>query len=388
MIELDRALDIVRNVPPDSRVETVLLSDALHRVLARDVASPMDSPPFDKSAMDGFAIAAGDESSEYKILETVAAGRLPGQAVRRGECARIMTGAMLPPGTDRVIRREFVEESQGRIRILMAETGDNVIRRGSSLRAGMTVLRPKALGPQDIGILAASGIGEIMAAVPPATGILCTGPEIRAPGESLEPGQIYDSNGPQLRAQLAGLRCPCRQHPPVEDRPGPLASAIESALRTCDLLLLTGGVSAGDFDYVPRCLEEMGAEILFHGVAVKPGKPTLFARRDDVFIFGLPGNPVSAFVIFEVLVKPFLYRRMGIDWSPPLYHGTLAHAFRRPHSERTEFLPVKVRQGRVEVVPYHGSAHLNSLGEADGLIRIEKDVREIAQGEGIDVRPL
>jgi len=388
MIELDRALEIVRSVPAGARVETILLDDALGRVLAREVSSPIDSPPFDKSAMDGFAVCAGDESMELTIVDTIAAGGVPARAVRKGECARIMTGAMLPSGAGRVIRREYVREEHGRIRILTPEQGDNVIRRGANLKAGESVLRPGVIGPQDVGVLAASGIDRITVAVPPRAAILCTGPEIRPAGAPLGPGQIYDSNGPQLRAQLAAMRCPSRTQTGVEDRPGPLAAAIEEALAVCDVLLLTGGVSAGNFDYVPGCLRDMGAEILFHGVAVKPGKPTLFARRGEQYIFGLPGNPVSTFVIFEVFVKPFLYRRLGIDWMPASYRGTLAHAVRRTAVERTEFLPVRVRQGLVEAVAYHGSAHLNALTEADGLVRIEAGIRELQEGTQVDVRPL
>jgi molybdopterin molybdotransferase len=388
MIELDRALEIVRSVPAGARVETILLDDALGRVLARKVSSPIDSPPFDKSAMDGFAVRAGDESMELAIVDTIAAGGVPARAVHRGECVRIMTGAMLPPGTGRVIRREYVQEEHGRIRILTPEQGDNIIRRGASLKAGESVLRPGVIGPQAVGVLAASGIERIIVAVPPRAAILCTGPEIQPAGAPLGPGQIYDSNGPQLRAQLAAMRCPSRMQTGVEDQPGPLAAAIEEALAGCDVLLLTGGVSAGNFDFVPGCLTDMGGEILFHGVAVKPGKPTLFARRGEQYIFGLPGNPVSTFVIFEVFVKPFLFRRMGIDWMPASYRGTLARALRRTAVDRTEFLPVRVRQGLVEAVAYHGSAHLNALAEADGLVRIEAGVQELQEGTQVDVRPL
>src|SRR5208337_13603 len=258
----------------------------------------------------------------------------------------------------------------GRIRVLTPEEGDNVIRRGASLRAGQPVMRPGVIGPRGVGVLAAAGIDRVEVAVPPRTLVLCTGPEIRPAGASLGPGHIYDSNGPQLRAQLAAMRCPSEARTGIEDKPGPLAAAMEKALSECDLLLLTGGVSAGDLDFVPGCLEQLGAEILFHGVAVKPGKPTLFAHRGERYIFGLPGNPVSTFVIFELFVKPFLYRRMGIDWEPPSYRGRLARAFSRGAADRTEFLPVQVHQGIVEAVPYHGSSHLNALAEAHGVMRI------------------
>ena len=391
MIELDRALEIVRGVPVRVRTETIPLGEALHRVLAADVRSLIDSPPFDKSAMDGFAVGGSDDSQELRIVDTIAAGTVPTRDLGSGECARIMTGAMLPPGASRVIRREFVQESAGSIRVLTPEMGDNVIRKGASLAAGSTVLRPKIITPQDVGALAASGIHQLTAALPPRTIVLCTGPEVLPAGTALGPGQIYDSNGPQLHAQLASMRCPASVVTGVEDRPGPLGEAIETALGSCDLLLLTGGVSAGNFDYVPDCLRELGAEILVHGVAVKPGKPTLFARfarRGEQHVFGLPGNPVSTFVIFELFVKPFLYRSMGIDWSPVLYRGALARPIRRAQADRTEFLPVRIRQGLVEAVPYHGSAHLNALADADGLLRIEVGVQEIPEGTQVDVRPL
>jgi molybdopterin molybdotransferase len=389
MIELDRALDIVRSVAASGRVETIPLEDALGRVLAREVRSPIDSPPFDKSAMDGFALGKDDDSVDFRIAETVAAGAAPSGPIRSGECARIMTGAMLPEGTGRVIRHEYVREADGRIRPLKPEPGDNVIRRGASLKAGQLVLGPGVLGPHDVGALAASGIARVDVAVPPRTAILCTGPEVRPAGTTLGPGQIYDSNGPQLRAQLTAMHCPGRMRASgVDDQPGPLTAAITEALSDCDVLLLTGGVSAGSFDYVPGSLLELGAEILFHGVAIKPGKPTLFARLGGQYIFGLPGNPVSTFVIFEVFVKPFLYRRMGIDWMPASYLGTLAHTIRRTQDERTEFVPVRVQRGRVEAVAYHGSAHLNALTEADGLVRIDVGIRELSEGTQVDVRPL
>jgi molybdopterin molybdotransferase len=224
--------------------------------------------------------------------------------------------------------------------------------------------------------------------VPPRVTIICTGNEIREPGQPLGPGQIYNSNGPQLRAQLASLHCPSSAPRSVEDLPGPLAAAIDEACRTSELGLLTGGVSAGDFDYVPQCLKEQGAEILFHGVAVKPGKPSLFARRGTAWIFGLPGNPVSTFVIFELFVKPFLYRRMGLPWEPPSQRVVLAETYRRRAADRTEFHPVRVSGGTATPLAFHGSSHLNALGQANALMRVERGVHEVAGGTPIEVRPI
>lgn len=394
MIEFEQALSIVRaagTTPAAARspsVETVPLAEALGRVLARPLTSPIDSPPFDKSAMDGFAVGADDDSPDYRILSVVAAGGVPGREVKRGECARIMTGAMLPAGTARVIRKELAEENDGTMRPLRPETSDNVIRRGASIHAGDMVLGPRPLRPQDIGILAASGIAAVPVAATPLVGVLTTGSEIRSPGEPLGPGQIYNSNGPQLAAQLAAMRCPSRFIGPVADQPDALRAAVATALDSCRLVLLTGGVSEGDYDYVPRVLESLGAEVLFHGVAIKPGKPTLFARMGDRFIFGLPGNPVSTFVIFEVLVKELLFRLMGFDWSPPSFAAQLGERIARRSTERTEFLPVRIQDGTAFPVAYHGSADLNAFAETHGLVRIEKGVAAIDKGERIDVRPV
>ncbi len=388
MIELDEALRIIERVPLGASRETVPLERALGRVLGREVRSPIDSPPFAKAAMDGFAVRSDDPGDRFRVTEVVPAGGAPRRELARGECVRIMTGAMLPPGAGRVIRRELVEEKDGSIRATGPETGDNVIPRGANLRAGDTVLSPRVLSAQDVGILAASGFAEVEVAGVPRVGILSTGPEIRPPGEPLRPGQIYNSNAPQLAAQLQAMRCPSVFFGTIADEPGPLSSAIETALRACDLVLLTGGVSAGDFDYVPRCLGELGATVLFHGVAVKPGKPTLFASRDECYIFGLPGNPVSTFVIFEIFVKPFLYRRMGIPWAPRLFRARLGAAVRRKGTERTEFLPVRLESGRILPVVYHGSADLNALGDADGLIRIDKGISMLEEGAEVDVRPI
>ncbi len=388
MIDLEEALKIIARVEPRRMEQTVSLDELPGRVLAREVLSPIDSPPFAKSAMDGFAVRSGDPSETFRIIDTVPAGGVPRNEIEAGECARVMTGAMLPPGAGRVIRKELVEEKDGVIRILGPETTDNVIPRGANLRAGDPVLQPKALSPQDVGILAASGFPTAAVMVPPAVGIISTGSEIRAPGEALGPGEIYNSNAAQLAAQLDAMRCPSRFLGMVADQPGPLAQAIASALQSCELVLLTGGVSAGDFDFVPQCLKELGAEILFHGVSVKPGKPTLFARREGRFVFGLPGNPVSSFVIFEIFVKPFLYRRMGLDWEPRVFRARLGARVSRKATERTEFLPVSARGGRLFPVAYHGSAHLNALGQADGLIRMEKGVATLEEGAEVDVRPL
>jgi molybdopterin molybdotransferase len=172
----------------------------------------------------------------------------------------------------------------------------------------------------------------------------------------------------------------------VPDDPEQLAAMAELALRDCDVLLLSGGVSMGDLDFVPDVLKSLGAEIRFHKLAVKPGKPTLFARKGRSFVFGLPGNPVSTFIIFEVFVKTFLYRWMGLSYRPRVVTGVLAESLSRRDGERLEYRPVRLEGSRIHPLSYHGSSHLSALREAEGLIRIERGTTRIEQGSELDVR--
>jgi molybdopterin molybdotransferase len=179
-----------------------------------------------------------------------------------------------------------------------------------------------------------------------------------------------------------------RSYGVVEDEPKRLAAAIEEGLRDCDVLLLSGGVSMGDLDFVPGVLRDLGAQIVFHKLAVKPGKPTLFARRGGSFVFGLPGNPVSTFIIFEVFVKTLLYRWMGIAARCRTVSGTLAETVKRRDGERMEFRPVRLEGRRIVALSYHGSSHLSALREAEGLIRIEIGTTRIEEGTELNVRLL
>ncbi len=416
----DRAMEIIRGITPWGQTEEVLLEQALGRALAGPVASPIDSPPFTKSAMDGYAVRDADAAAgppAWRLRGTVAAGDRSAAPLGPGECVKIMTGAMLPPGADRVVRLELTEERDGRVRLTAPETSRNVIERGENLKAGEVVLEPRLLAPQDIGVLAASGVARVRVAVPPRVGVLCTGSELREPGEPLRAGEIYNSNGPQLAAQVALLRCPVRYRGIAVDEPAALSAAVRSALAECDVLLLSGGVSMGEFDYVPRVLRELGAEVLFHGLEVKPGKPTLLARlpggkdaarrcgplpaerpasdtssgaaaANDRYIFGLPGNPVTVFVIFELFVRPLLLRRMGLEDRPRLLRLRLAETVRRRQADRVEYRPVRLEGGQILPLDYHGSAHLNALSGANGLIRLEQGVHALEAGEEIDARPI
>ena len=388
MLHPDSALKMILEEMRKPQTERVPIVEALGRVLAEQIVSTLDSPPFAKSAMDGYAVCREDSSHSFQLLESIAAGKVPTQVVRPGQCSKIMTGAMMPEGAGKVIRVEYTEEKDGRVTQLQPDPYGNVIQRGENLKKGDPVLAPRVLQPQDIGVLASLGIEEVLVALRPLVGVINTGSELRNPGEKLKAGEIYNSNGAQLCAQIASAGARYRYYGIIEDEPPELRAAITKAFADCDMVLITGGVSMGDYDYVPEVLEENGVRIRFHKLAVKPGKPTLFGQKDDTFVFGLPGNPVSTFVIFEVFVKPLLFRLTGIDYVPPRSKGRLAKPIKRRSSERVEFRPVQLRGDEVHPIKYHGSAHLDALSQTNGLVRIEIGVELIDKGAEIDVRQI
>ncbi len=401
LLHPDKALALIEGLTSEPRTELVPLDQALGRALAEEVLAPEDSPPFPKAAMDGFAVSSGDPGPSWRLAATLAAGDAPGRALARGECAKIMTGAMMPPGADKVIRVEYTREQDGVVTLLSEEPYANVIPRGENLRRGDRVLGPRVLAPQDVGVLASLGRAEVRVAARPVVGVLATGSELRNPGEPLGPGQIYNSNGLQACAQLSAAGAKSRYYGIVRDEPFALREAVGRALEECDLLLLSGGVSMGELDFVPGVLKDCGAQILFHKVAIKPGKPTLLARWERLsaagggepsarpsYVFGLPGNPVSAFVIFEVFVRPLLARLQGLRYAPRTVRARLAEGFRRRDVERVELRPVRLERGEVRALEFHGSAHLNALSGADALLRLEAGVDRLEEGSWTDVRLL
>ncbi len=388
MIHPDEALKMLTSFDRRCATEEVPLLEALGRVLAEPVHSPIDSPPFAKAAMDGYAVNSADRSQRWRIIETIDAGHTPAKAVGTGQCSKIMTGAMIPPGADKVVRLEFVEEREAEVRLIEPEPNRNVIEQAEDLRSGQLVIDRKIVLPQDIGTLAAAGIKQVRVAIAPTVGIITTGSELREPGEPLGHGEIYNSNGVQLCAQVAWLHCGQVNYGTVMDDPRVLKEAIERAIHETEVVLLSGGVSVGESDFVPTTLVACGAKIHFHGLAIKPGRPTLFAQRDETFVFGLPGNPVSTFVIFELFVKPLLLRLMGITHVPESKKAKLSQEVRRKRSSRVEYRPVEIVGGEAHPLAYYGSSHLNVLGRADGLIRLEKGVATLEAGSEVDVRQI
>jgi molybdopterin molybdotransferase len=395
LLHPDKALALVLQAAPEPRFETVALADALGRVLARELASTVDHPPFDKSAMDGFAYDPRHPADLYKVSSVIAAGAPSDRKIGQGECARIMTGSPLPPGTAAVQRVESAgADSSGveLVRFTGLEPVPNVILRGENLRSGETLMSPRLLAPQDIGILASSGYASVEVSARPRVAVLSTGDEVCEAGGPLRKAAIYDSNGPQLAAQAKAAGCEAVSYGIVRDDAGALEQALARALDECDVVIVSGGVSMGDFDFVPKSLAALGVERVFHKVAMRPGKPTWFGKRGSKAVFGLPGNPVSTFVNFEFLVRPHLLRRMGLTYEPRIVSAALAVPLARSGGDRVEFLPARLErspgggQELVRPIDYKGSSMLNALANADCLVRMEIGVVRLEAGETVDAR--
>ncbi len=388
MIKLTEAMEIINGQTPEIITEKVKTEDSLGRLLPLPITSSMESPPFSKAAMDGYAVKSSDKSKRLKILETVGAGDTPVKTVHGGECTKIMTGAMMPEGADKVIRVEYTSNEDGYCIVHTEEKAGNVIKKGENLKIGDKVLDSGIIGSKELGIIASLGMAEVEVVKKPVMGIITTGSELKNPGEALKAGEIYNSNGFQMTAQVKESGGIPRYYGIVKDDRESLSDAIKDALETCDILLLSGGVSKGEFDYVPEILSENGVETLFHRVAIKPGRPTYFGRNRTSYVFGLPGNPVSSFVIFEVMVKSLLFRLGGLVYRPLEIRGTLVKTIKRRDTERTDFYPVRIIKGEIVPIKYLGSSHLNALAEADGLLAIEAGTEQLKEGEMVSVRPI
>jgi len=387
----DEARRIVRSQARFLGRERVDLNEALGRILAEDVASDMNIPPFNKSAMDGYACRRRDLKDDLRVVETIPAGKVPERRVGPGECAKIMTGAIVPEGADCVVQVELTERT-GKDTVLCSavDMPDHICREGENTRCGDVVLhKGLKIGPPHIAILATVGCVRPLVARRPRVGIVATGDELVEPDRKPEPSQIRNSNGYQLCAQVTDAGAMPRHYGIVIDTEEALDAIVAQASNENDVILMSGGVSMGDFDLVPGILKKNGIRLLFEKVAVRPGMPTVFGVSDDVFCFGLPGNPVSTFVIFETVVRPFLLKLMGHDYDPRVVPMRIARTISRKKVDRDSWFPVRtVEAGGVEPVEYHGSAHLGALTEADGLICIPRGVKEVKQGAFVDVRQI
>jgi molybdopterin molybdotransferase len=389
MLPFDKALRIVLDSARKLGSESVDIAQAANRILAEDVVSDVDMPPRDISVFDGYACRRQDLANELKIIETIRAGMPPKKKVGPNQCAKIMTGATVPRGANCVFMVELAGNSTvGTIRFIGEKTDDNIRPQGRDIKAGQVVLRSGArIRPQDIAVLAMVGHTEVLVAKRPTVGIIATGDELVEPQSKPSPWRLRNSNSPQLAAQLEDVGAVVTDYGIAKDTAGDIDGTFKKASTENDVVLLSGGVSVGDFDLVPGILRKNNIELLFDKIALKPGKPTVFGVSKNLYCFGLPGNPVSAFVVFELLVKPFLFKLMGHDYAPPNVKMPLDETISRKNTERQRWMPINITDaGTLKKVEYHDSGHIYALCGADGLVCMDLGVAEIPKGTAVQVR--
>jgi molybdopterin molybdotransferase len=379
-----RILERVVRLP----AEVVAIDDAAGRVSAEPAAARVDLPPFDSSAMDGFALRAADTPGRLPVVERIAAGVPARRPLEAGEAMAIATGGALPPGADAVIPLEYVVENDNEIEVAKpVEHGAHVRPRGGDVRVGDVVVpQGVRLAPAQLGALAAAGVPDVSVSRRPRAAVLATGTELRPPGTELEPGQIYEANGVLLAAQLSSAGAEIERLQPVADDAAAQRDALEAGLDG-DVLVSSGGVSVGPHDLVRSLGAELGVEEVLWGVAVKPGKPLWFGVRERTLVFGLPGNPVSALVCFELFVRPAVLALQGAAEPLPRFEpGRLARAI-RPNSARTELVRARSRlaDGVVELDAVTGqdSHMIARAAGADVLVLIPSGEEELARGSAV-----
>ena len=368
--------------------ERVPLDDAAGRVLAEPATALVDLPPFASSAMDGFAVRSADTPGRVPVRERIAAGRPAGRALEPGEAMGIATGGVVPAGADAVIPLEDVVDHGNDIEITeRVAAGTHVRPRGGDVRSGDVVVEAGVrVGPAQVGALAASGVADISCSRRPRAAVLATGTELRPPGEELEPGQVYEVNTVLLSAQLRSAGADVERLQAVADDAEAHRAALEAGLHA-DVLVTSGGVSVGPHDLVRSVGAAVGIEEVFWGVAVKPGKPVWFGVHGRTLVFGLPGNPVSSLVAFELFVRPAVLALQGLrNPLPRLDPGRLARPV-RPNPERTEL--ARARSSvvdsavRLDVLRGQESHMIGAAAEADALVLIPPGTEELPAGAAV-----
>ncbi len=382
---LDRAL-AGRRLP----AERVGLAEARGRVLAAEARSVIDLPSFDKSAMDGYAIQADDLRDSYEVVGTVAAGDAPDVPIAPGQAVQIMTGAPLPAGAGRVIKVEQTERDGDRIRVLGHDDARHVRLKAEDLAAGDPVLPAGTrLGTLELSNLISCGLTEVEVVRHPTAVVLSTGDELVDTPSALSPGKILDSNGPMLAGLCAGFGIQVLEQGRLADDRAATREALAAAVDRADLVLLSGGVSMGEFDYVLDAFEALDLSVHFSRVAVKPGKPTVFATRQATCVFGLPGNPVSAFVMFHLMVLRAASLLTGAPLGLRSVQLRLASDFHRRKAGRLLYMPCALTpDGTAAPIPNNGSGHLAALLGADGFVQVPVGVDTIDEGAPVTFLPL
>jgi molybdopterin molybdotransferase len=393
MISIDEALELVFDGLTPLGPEPVPLAAAAGRIVAEPAASAVDLPPFDRSAMDGYAVRSADTAPgvPLKLAGDVPAGEVAVAELAPGTAARVSTGAAIPPGADAVLQSELALERDGAVAPERAlEPGTHVRFRGEDLTAGTVLAAPgSALTLPRISALASAGVGEVAVHRRPRLHLIVTGSELLPLGAPPEPGKIHESNGLMVRLLAERVGVDLTDHGVIGDDRAATVAAVETGLGG-DVLVVSGGVSVGPHDHVKPAFEACGVEEVFWRVRIKPGKPIWFGRRGETLVFGLPGNPLSTIVCFSVFIAPALRRLQGETGALPRYEPGRLTTPAQASDGRTTFLTAALRRGDdgiLEATPTErqGSHMTGALGESDGFAIAPEEAGELPAGAAVDV---
>jgi molybdopterin molybdotransferase len=396
VIRVAEALEILKTACPPGAPERIALATAPGRVLARAVVADVDWPPFDTSAMDGYAVRVADLASSPSLEERpglVAAGDRPPPPLKTGEAVRVMTGAPIPEGTEAIVPVENAQRENGRVHAAAPRPGEHLRRRGESIAAGTVLCESgRRLTAGGVALAAFAGADPVEVVRRPRVTIAVTGNELVPASSRPGPGQLRDSNGPMLAALCGAIGRPASLRAAVADEDAAVTRLFREAGQQEDVLVTSGGVSAGDLDLLPAEAERAGFEILFHGVAMRPGKPLAFGRRDGTYWFGLPGNPVSASVGFQLFVRFALDCLEGAaEPGAPIRRARLAREVKARGGRETYRDAIwGSADGELRVEPLRslGSHDFAAHSRANALIRIPPDAGTLAAGSLVDCMEL
>lgn len=383
MISVDQAFDLIQSQTPRSQPTSVPVSDALGLVLWEPVTAPFHLPSFRQSAMDGYALQLS--SNHYVVSGTSKAGDSRQIRLTEGHACRIFTGALVPENADTVVVQEHVHPSNGQICVLkLPEKGANIRAIGEQTRKGHTLLPANhRLTPASIGLLAAFGIEEVSVYKKPSVGILVTGNELLTPGEVLADGKIYDSNSIMLRSALIQQGIEDITIHRVPDELHAIAATIGKMLDSCDILLLSGGISVGDYDFVREALTLNKVDEIFYKVKQKPGKPLWFGQKDRSIVFGLPGNPASALTCYYLYVGPAIAQMTGQPYSGERWHMASVTTPIHSPGDRALFLKALHHQGSIQILGQQNSSMLLSYTQANALAYVPEKISALKKGDPI-----
>ena len=389
-VAVSKAKELLKGLAFSPKTQLVSLANSVGKFLASPVLAPMNVPSFDNSGMDGYAFAWEDLGESRKLAQVVQAGSNPDFTLEKGTAVRIFTGAPVPDGADTVVQQEWVTVVGDTVFFELEKLvkGMHVRKAGSQCQEGEIILNSGTqVTPGTIGLLASLGIEQVEVFRSPNVSIILTGDEIIEIGQALQPGQIYNANGPALIAYLSQMGITEVKVLKVKDEKTEVTRVIGEALEASDVVLLTGGISVGDYDFVKESLAENGVEQLFYKVKQKPGKPIFAGVKGEKMVFALPGNPASVLTCFIQYVKPFLLRLLGNPdaWTAPAYFP-IASDFTKK-APLTFFLKAKLENNQVIILPAQESFNLLSFGIADGVVEIPQELEHIESGSLVAFYP-